>query len=302
MSKKILIITGGPIAKLEMFKQKAQEMGMNANCASFYDLSYELVEGKPVDLRLNGKELDIDLAYIRVIGKRLEEASLFVSYAKSKGIRLVDKIYSEAEMMPSTILKTLEMKKLFEAGLPIPKTYHASLSEIFKNSETILGFPFVIKSAIGQKARGVWSPKTRDEMPHLYKNLRLLEMNEGSTFFAQEMIRSVKRVRVLVVGEKVLGAIVRGTKFRKRFLDAVDGEYPEAIKETIKEVPKGMVDLSVSAAKACGLEIAGIDILIEEGSEKMYVIEANAAPSWNLISKYCDTDVEYEILNYLRSL
>lgn len=298
--KKILIITGGPTEKLDDFKLKSKQLGLNVDYASFYDLSYTLKsESKKYKLYVGKKDAKkYDVIYIRVVGKRLEDATLLVNYAKDHGVRIVDKVYLSSLGIPSTISKAMEMQKLSSAGIKTPKTYYASLKKIVENAEEKLGFPFVVKATIGQKARNVWSPEKKKELKGLYKELRKKEM-EGMNFFAQRLIPSVKRIRVLVVGKRALAGFVRSTKFRKRFEKKINGEYPEPVKITLNIVPRELEEIAVKAAKACGLEIAGVDILVSQEREKMFVIEANAAPSWELIKKYSEVDVEGEILKYL---
>ena len=67
-------------------------------------------------------------------------------------------------------------------------------------------------------------------------------------------------------------------------------------------VPEKYSELALNCANAVNLDIAGVDILEENDSGKLFVIEANAAPSWNLIKKDCGVEVEKEILNFLASL
>ncbi|MFV1917377.1 MAG: RimK family alpha-L-glutamate ligase, partial [Patescibacteria group bacterium] len=118
-------------------------------------------------------------------------------------------------------------------------------------------------------------------------------------FFAQKLIQASQRVRVLVVGEKALGAISRPTKWRKRWTKKVKVEYPEGKKETLVPVPEKYAKIAVDATKATYLDVAGVDILEEDKTNNLYIIEANAAPSWNLIKKEVGIDVEREILKYL---
>jgi ribosomal protein S6--L-glutamate ligase len=303
IKKRILVITGGPVKKLDHFKLRSRQLGLNVDFASFYDLSYILkTQSKKYKLLVSGKDVKkYDLIYIRMVGKRLEDATLLVNYAKEHGVRVVDKVYLKSLGMPSTVSKAMEMHKLSSAGIRTPKTYYASLKKIMENAEKKLDFPFVIKATVGRKARNVWAPEKKKELKKLFEELRKKEI-KGMNFFAQKMIPSVKRIRILVVGNHALGGVVRSTKFRKRFQKKVKGQYPDPVKITLNVVPRELEDISVKAAKACGLEVAGVDILVGREKEKMYVIEANAAPAWRLIKKYTKVDVEGEILKYLKGL
>ena len=298
-NNKILVIVGGPEHKVDSFREEAKTLNINLEIASFYDLSYDTTGTKYV-LRVKERDLkEFGLVYIRVVGKRLEEATLLVNYLKKSSVKIVDRVYNESILLPSTISKAFEMVKLKNADIPIPPTYFSSLANIRQKAGKILGFPFVIKSTSGKKARDVWAPETDRELSELIGSLRKREI-QGDSFFAQKLIKSSKRSRILVVDGKAIAGVARSTKFRKRFQEKVGGEYPEKLKETIYPVPDLLAKLSVDAAAAAGLDISGIDILHEEDTEELYVIEANAAPPWKLIKENTIVNVEAEILRFLQ--
>jgi ribosomal protein S6--L-glutamate ligase len=68
------------------------------------------------------------------------------------------------------------------------------------------------------------------------------------------------------------------------------------------EVTDELKELALLSAKAVSLDIAGIDILKEDKTGKLYVIEANAAPSWKAMAKDTGINIEREILKYLRDI
>ncbi|MFV1917493.1 MAG: RimK family alpha-L-glutamate ligase, partial [Patescibacteria group bacterium] len=264
VSKKILIVAGGPVTKLDEFKRAAKDLGQDVVLASFSELEY-FWKGKGEKFSLQVSAVDIsrfDLIYIRVVGKRLEDAALLVNYAKEHGVKLVDKLYENAQLMPSSVSKAMELRYLIKGGVEIPPTYFGSLNAIREKAGSHLGFPFVIKSTSGKRARDVWSPKNKDELRGLIEELLLREKN-GEKFFAQKLIQASQRVRVFVVGEKVLGALNRPTKWRKRWTKKVRGEYPEGKKETLIPVPEKYAKIAVDATKATYLDVAGVDILEE---------------------------------------
>jgi len=303
MGKKILILTGGSKKKLDAFIPPAENLGINVTLASFYDLEFtqKTFKGK-LGLTIQGKDIsEFQLIYIRMVGKRMEDATLLLNCAHDLGIRVIDKAYEKGLFIPSTISKAMEMKKLIEEGIPMPDTYFGNLFMIRDKIPALFGFPFIIKSTSGKKARDVWKVDDTDQLEFLITELRERE-NRGDRFFAQKLIPASQRIRVLVVGGKVLGAITRPTKWRKSFIDKQDGVFPEGKKEALIPVPIKYSDLAVKSVNAVDLDISGVDILEEDRSEKLYVIEANAAPSWKLIAKDCEVDVEEEILKYLASL
>lgn len=303
MAEKILILTGGPIKKLDAFIEPVKKFEMDVTLASFYDIHffYESLGKKP-SILVGDKDLTyFDLIYIRVVGKRIEDATLVVNYAKEKGIKLIDRVYENSLFIPSTISKAMEMKKLAEAGINLPPTYFGSLKKISEAASELLGLPFVIKSTTGRKARDAWLVRNENEIEELVAVLREREKT-GVCFFAQKLIRSTQRIRVLVVGGRVLGAITRLTKWRKTFTEKQNGDYPEGKKESLNPAPSRYSELAIKATNAVGLDISGVDILEDDRTHELFVIEANAAPAWNLIKRDCQVEVEEEILKFLSKI
>lgn len=270
---KILILTSGSVSKLDAFKNKGVTLG------SFSDINYDsgtsVIKFKDIDLK------NYEKIYFRMVGKSLEIATLVADYAIKNNIKIVDRLYTKTNLMPISLGKSLEMYKLSEKGIKIPKTVFPAGS---KASGDLI-FPYIVKSTSGQKSREVWKVDNQEELKVLQSKI-----SKDKLYFAQELIPNARRIRVLVVGDNVIGAIVRQTKWNK-----------DETKETLMPVSKEVVKLATSAAKAVNLDISGIDILVNSKTNEMYVIEANAAPAWKLINKYCGVVVEDEIIKYIQT-
>jgi len=268
--KKILILTAGKVEKLDAFKNKGVTL------ASFSDICFDLDEKAGLKLK-SGEDLkSFDIIYFRFVGKSLEIATLIVHYAKRNRVQIVDKVYEKSQLIPASQSKLLELKKFNEAGIKIPKTTFGK----FDNLE----FPYVVKSTTGQRAREVWLVNNKKEWESLQT-----ELDKNKLYFVQEFIPNARRIRALVIGDKVVGAILRQTKWNK-----------DETKETLSPIPTDIVNLAIKSAKSVDLDICGVDILVSSNTKEMFVIEANAAPSWKLINRYCGVSVEDEIIKYLQ--
>lgn len=284
MTKKILIIAGGGKKHLAPFEG-------GAAIASFSDLVYDTTDGV---LKVGGIPLsDYNLIYIRLVGRRFEDLALLIREAKRLNIPVVDRVFTDSGFSRLPISKLLETKILSEADLPIPKTIYGKLTEIAQKAPEAFGYPFVVKLTTGKQGHGVFAPKNKEELEKLTEVLRVKE-KEGQRFLAQEFIKAPKRIRVLVVGEKVLGAIQRPTRWRKRF-------STEAVqKKSLTPIPSKVETLAIKASKVLMLDIAGVDIL-ESVEGKYYLLEVNSAPRWEAIKKDTGVEVETEILEFLES-
>lgn len=289
---KILIFTGGPVRKLDAFIEASKELPVDLTAASFSDINYTSLLGG-YKLFVGEKDIaDFDIIYFRVVGKRLEDATLVANYARDHGVRIVDRLYQDSLLVPSSISKAMETAKTIKANVPMPKTIFGSLEHLRRVAPEKLGFPFVIKSTTGKKAREVWSPNSESELAELVKTLSVMERS-GARFFAQEFVRASQRYRAFVLGGEVVAVLTQPTKWRRRFSDKAEGE------KGLVEATSEMKVLAVEAANAVGLDISGVDILKVDETGELLIIEANAAPSWNLVKKYTDMNVEKEILVWL---
>lgn len=297
MNKKILVIAGGGTRHLEPFLEVGRRLGINVETASFSQL--QAFSGDEFVLRLKGLDIaSFDVVYIRLIGRRLEDATLLANYAKKKGIRLVDRVYQNSLLMPLTLAKGVETQRLIDAGIPLPPTFFAELSVIRERGEELLGFPFVIKSTSGKQGKEVWLPKDKEDLNRLISELSELE-KKGKKFLAQKFIKASQRNRLFIVGERAIAGITRPTKWRKRFIEKVNGGYPEGKKELLNPLPVEDMKLAMAAASAVSLEVAGVDIVHDDKTGKPYVLEVNSAPRWEAVSKDAGISMEEEIVKYL---
>lgn len=297
MNKNILILVGGNKNPLKSFLVEGGKLGLNVVGASFTELNYLInSDSKPFCLKVGNKDLKyFDLIYLRLTGKRFEDASIVVDYALKNRIKLVDKIYGKARFIRLPLAKGLETKLLFEAGLPVPKTVFSSLVSVSKDLDKSLGFPFVIKSTTGKQGHGVWSPKTKEELQEIVNKLLERELR-GERFIFQEFVKAAERHRILVIGGKAVAGITRPTRWRNRFTD----KDPE--KMALIPIPKEDIKLAEKASDVLGIDIAGVDILVEDKTQKRFVLEVNSAPRWASIKKDTGLNVEAEILKLLSKL
>lgn len=295
--KKILIITGGPVSKLDDFAEASKNLEIELTTASFSDVNFKSYGGFSV--KIKGEDISsFDLIYFRLVGKRIEDATIVANYARQKGTKVIDKVYTSELLYPSTISKAHETMKLIQNNIPMPKTIYGGLKYLKEIGPKEFGYPFVIKSTTGKKAREVWAPKNEEDLEEICKDIVNLE-KKGSRFFAQEFLRASQRYRVFILGGKAVACVTQPTKWRKRFLEKVDGEFPEGERGFINPIPSQVSSIAEQAVKAVDLDISGVDVMQVDSTNELYIIEANAGPSWKLIKKHTNLNVEEEIIKWL---
>jgi RimK family alpha-L-glutamate ligase len=100
-------------------------------------------------------------------------------------------------------------------------------------------------------------------------------------------------LRVYVIGGKVIGAMKR---------HAPEGDFRANISAGGRgepfEVNNEIDYLAREAARICGLDIAGIDLLFDKDGYK--ICEANSAPGFEGFENYCQVDIAGQIAEYIK--
>jgi RimK family alpha-L-glutamate ligase len=299
---RILIIVGGGTRHIESFAKEAKDLNISLLTASFSDLEY-LTESNKVVLKVKGEDIaSFGVVYIRLVGKRYEEVALLVNYCKQHGVRVVDRVFERNDLIRIPVPKSIEAKLFIDAGVPVPKTYFGKLNNIREKAPKIFGYPFVIKGTTGKQGHAVWSPRNEKELDDLYEKLQVLKKKKKMNFIAQEFTKSSQRSRIFVMGGKVLAGITRPTRWRRRFIDKVNGEFPEGRREQLNPIPEDEAKVAIEAASALQIDIGGVDVLRVDKTGELFVLEVNSAPRWESVKKDTGLNVEREIIKFLADL
>jgi glutathione synthase/RimK-type ligase-like ATP-grasp enzyme len=136
----------------------------------------------------------------------------------------------------------------------------------------------------------------------LYEKLLVLQKNKGMNFVAQEFTESSQRSRIFVLGGKALAGITRPTRWRRRFIDKVNGEFPVGKREQLNPIPGDEAKLAIKAASAMQIDIGGVDVLRVDKTGELFVLEVNSAPRWESVKLDTGLNVEREIIKFLATL
>lgn len=207
-----------------------------------------------------------------------------VKHCRRVGIKAFDNNFSEIRYL---INKRADNIKFATSGLPIPATYIFSDLEDMKSRN--LQFPLVMKTTNTGRGKNVFKVESYEEIE---KNLVEKEKNLQAFLF-QEIIDYEHDLRVLVVGDEVIGAMKRIPKpgdFRANYSLGGTVEPFEPSNE-VKE-------LAVKAAKSCNLLISGVDVLIGKDG-KLWVLEANRTPGLEGISSALGAQISDKVVDFM---
>lgn len=201
---------------------------------------------------------------------------------KSASVEIVrDKLYTQQVLAAS--------------NLPVPKTMFGKFPVDVDLVEKTLGFPVVVKTLIGSQGSGVYLSEDRKNFADM---IEFLESSKpGANMILQEFIASSRGrdLRVFVIGGRVVACMQRS---------AMDGGFKANVAQGGSTVQFPMTPeiemLALEATRILDLDIAGVDLLFDEGHFK--ICEVNSAPHFKgLESCHPDLNIAEEIYRYVRA-
>ena len=207
------------------------------------------------------------------------------------------KVINSSEALKVCDDKGISAVTIANAGLNMPKTIIAPFTyanigydnvEFLKTVVSKIDFPIVVKESHGSFGQQVYLAHNYDELVELTKRIAPKPM-----IFQQYIECGNSDLRLQVVGDEVVAA-VRRTSLNGDFrANATLGGKMTAYTPTKTEI-----DLAISAAKAVGAEIAGVDIL---QGDKPYLCEVNANAHFKRLMDATNIDVAAKIVDYVLS-
>ena len=180
---------------------------------------------------------------------------------------------------------------LASAGLPVPETFFITgAPQIPGAVKQLGGYPVVMKQVSGMGGEGVAMIHTADAAEHFVAH----SMADKKGALVQEYIRPADRkdIRLFVIGHQVAGAMA---------LTPGAGEFRANIHQNGRAeayTPDHQLEkMAVGAAKACRLEVAGIDIIVGK-NRGPHLIEINYSPGFRGIEAATGKDMASRVIQY----
>lgn len=264
-------------------------------------LGIDLILIKYSELKLVGKEIywketklsEFDGWYFRAVGTELEWAKLLELYAKENKIKVVDE-YLLAQG-PLRRFKSVMGWQLLTANVNYPTTRSVSSLEELEREVLKSKLPLIVKlSAGGRHGLGTFWIRSTENLTELKEKL-LAKKDRVDSFLIQDFIENDGDYRVMVVGYKCIGGFKRAMKEEKLVMNKSLGRSVR-----LDVLPDEVVEQAEKAARVLGVEVAGIDLVMEKQTGKVYVIEVNEAPQFKVFEKRTGINAAREILEYLK--
>ncbi|RZS96084.1 30S ribosomal protein S6--L-glutamate ligase [Cecembia calidifontis] len=199
-------------------------------------------------------------------------------------------VESQAIVRSRDKLRSLQI--LSKAGLGMPKTAFTNFSKGGEKAliERVGGAPLIIKLLEGTQGLGVVLAETKKAGQSVIEAFHGLK----ARIIVQEFIKEAKGadIRAFVVNGKVVGAMKR---------QGAEGEFRSNLhrggKATVIKLSKAEKAAALGAAKALGLDIAGVDLL--QSDRGPLILEVNSSPGLEGIEKATGVNIAGEIVKFI---
>jgi [lysine-biosynthesis-protein LysW]---L-2-aminoadipate ligase len=186
--------------------------------------------------------------------------------------------------------KILTSLRLAERGIPTPRTVIALSAEAAMKAIAEIGYPAVLKPAIGSWGRLMAKVDTAEAAEQILEHKEALASPVHSVFYVQEFVPKPDRdLRVFVVGDSVVAAMYR------RSSDWRTNAARGAIAENAPLTPE-LTDLALRAAQAVGGGVLAVDLM--ESPHGLVVHEVNPTPEFKALAAATGADVAGAIVEY----
>ncbi len=270
-------------------KEEAEKRGHEVKIIKYRDC-YASIEKSNPTVSYKGEDLGkFDAVIPRIASYMTKYGTAIVRQLEMQGVYTVSS--SIAITRSRDKLRSLQL--LAKAGVGIPKTvFSRNTIDIDDLIEKIGGTPVIIKLASGTHGNGVVLAETKKAAKSTLQAL-YLHNEDGTNILLQEFVSESAGtdIRAFVVGGRVVASMKRQSlddDFRSNLHKGGEGT---AIKLTDEEKK-----MAIKAAKAMGLNVAGVDMMRSERGP--LILEVNASPGFG-IEKVTGRNVAEKIIEYV---
>lgn len=231
---------------------------------------------------------EYDALFVRAIPGGSLEQIIFRVDALHRVEHLGVRVVNSAAAIERGVDKYYTATLLEDAGLPTPRTVVTERWDEALAAFHELGGDVVVKPLFGSEGRGMARVSDEDTA---YRVLRALELGRY-VYCLQEFIpHGCEDIRVFVVGERAVGAMVRRGNNWKTNAAQGSKNRPYRVSDRIR-------DLSVRATLAVGAEYAGVDIVSREGGRHT-VLEVNSIPGWRALQSTTGVNAAERLVDHV---
>lgn len=287
---KIAILSNGPgNYSTKRLKEEAIKRGHEVKIVKYRDCYASIEQNNPT-VSYRGEDLGkFDAIIPRISANMTRYGTAIVRQLEMQGVYTT----SSSIAINRSRDKLRSMQLLAKSGVGIPKTVVSrNTTDIDVLLEELGGMPVIIKLARGTHGNGVVLAETKKAAKSVLQAFYLTN-DDGTNILLQEFIKESAGtdIRVFVVGSRVVASMKRQSlddEFRSNLHKGAEGSSVKLTDEEKK--------VAIKAAKAMGLNIAGVDMMRSDRGP--LILEVNASPGFG-IEKITGRDVASAIIEYV---
>lgn len=287
---RIAILSNGPgNYSTKRLKEEAEKRGHEVSVIKYKEC-YASIERNNPTVSYRGEDIEgFDAVIPRIASHMTRYGTAIVRQLEMQGIYTC----SSSIAISRARDKLRSMQLLAKYGIGIPKTVVSRNStDIDDLLEQIGGTPVIIKLARGTHGNGVVLAETKKAAKSVLQAFYLND-EEGTNILLQEFIKESAGtdIRAIVVGSRVVASMKRQSlddDFRSNLHKGGQGTVVKLTEEERK--------VAVKAAKAMGLNVAGVDMMRSDRGP--LILEVNASPGFG-IEKISGRNVAGAIIEYV---
>ena len=249
-------------------------------------LAYDLLDDRELVLDMGCRAFDYDVILERCINH--SRALYALRILEDWGLRCVNS-YRVADTCGNKLLTT---SALIRAGVPSPRTLVAFTPESALQAIETLGYPVVLKPAIGSWGRLLSKINDREAAEAVLEHKQVLGTYHHSIFYIQEYIDKPRRdIRAFVIGDRTIAAIYRHSEHW--ITNTARGGQASNCPITPE-----LDALCVQAAQAVGGGVLAVDVL--EDPQRGYLVnEVNYTMEFRNSIAPTGVDIPARVVDYL---
>jgi ribosomal protein S6--L-glutamate ligase len=278
----------GSLYSTSRLREAAEARGHKVSVIDFLRCSMGL-HGRSGSIFYRGEQVRVDAVIPRIGASVTFYGTAVVRQFETMGVYSL----ASSSAIGTSRDKLCAHQILSRAGVGLPVTAFArSVKDTTSVIELVGGAPLVIKLHEGTQGAGVVLAETKKAAESVIEAFRQLDAN----ILVQEFVKEAKGsdVRCIVVGGRVVAAMVRHAAPGDFRSNLHRGGSAEVAKLSTKERRT-----AVKAAKALGLNVAGVDLLRSERGP--LVLEVNSSPGLEGIETTTGVDVASEIVEFVEN-
>jgi len=283
--KKILILSKVNDHRLRSFSQQNRIQTNVETVTATYESFNGLINGNKVRFFIETTPLeDFDAIYCYKMFGFEEIVTLINCYLSAISAKTV--LFDKAVQSHSKWIdrKSWEYLTLSSQNFPVIPTHYTFSQNAQKCTAS---FPCIAKQTYLSEGKGVWLCQSQQEL------IELTAKFPNDLFLVQPFVKNQGDIRAIVIGDKVLGTMLRKNDKDYRNNIALGGSGKVA------KVDEAVEQLAINVANCLGYTIAGVDLIQDTLSREWFIMEVNKGPNFDGFDEILKLDTAHEIVSFI---